>query len=782
MTTATRAFVRRAVANEFLWAAAFLAVLLAIFFDPIVRSHATFSSVANLQQYYYPWLDTAPVPPDPLYPQADQAVYVYPRQVFLTAALDRTGDIPRWNPMTLGGTPFLAESGSRLAYPPMLAVTYLFNPVHAHDVYVIGHLFAAGMAMFALMKELGARFAAALLSGVSWAFASYTMAWIMLEMLAAVVALLPLALLFVYRWHRRDSWSDLGGAALVLGLVLLGSSVELALLGFLVVVGCAAGLAVRRLVARGTDLRPRELVRPLAQLAVLAAGALAVGAAALLPFAALSERSQRGSLPASYQLQLSVPVDAFAAVLTPPAIPHDVAGRVAALNSTQVFVGTAAGCLALVGLARRRPGRILGAALVVLLFLFATGSVVARLTYALVPFLSRLAGTGRTLFLFDLGLAVLGGLGLDAVLRAVDRPRSPRRLAAGLVAVACVVTTSFQLLAYGRWVNPPFQERTAAQLFPPTPVVEAVKDAIGREPGRQRVLVVAPLAGPHILASTTGIALDLPLVNSYEPVVPANVSAIWRVVDGEEPGSAVATPWNKTFQPPFLASTVRTELLARLGVAAVVAPPGNGLGPGWSEPEAARRGLVRTYAGRDGQVFSLADRPPRAVVVDRATRVATAADALARFVSADFDVRREVVLEGGTAGVAESPGPGRPPVPATVEWLRDDPDRIRLSVASPTPGWLVLLDSWDRGWTATVNGRAVSVERANFTQRAVRIPAGTSAVAFSYRPAEVPFGVAATGLGAALLVALAAADEGRRRRRRAPVGPAPGPGVRDPLP
>ncbi|MEO6629863.1 MAG: hypothetical protein ABIP03_14995 [Aquihabitans sp.] len=776
--------VRRTVRSEYVWAAGLLALLTGVFFSPVIRSHATFSTVSNLQQYYYPWIDPAPTKaPEPLVPQVDQADYIHPRQVFIDTTLRRTGELPRWNPDTLGGTPFMAEAATRLAYPPYLAFTYLLNPVHFHDAYVMLHLFVAGMAMFALMKAFGARFSGALLSGVAWMFGSYTIAWAMLEMFPVVAALLPLALLLVYRWHSRDSRADLAAASLVLGLMLLGTSLELAFVAFVVAIGYAGVLGAWRLFIRRHTLGWRDVLIGLAEPALVGLGSLAVAAVVLLPFLALSDSSQRGPLPLSYQLEHSVPVRSFADVVQPPDIPADAPDRVVALISDQVFVGTATAVLAVIGLFRRRPGRAFGAVLVVVMFLFATGSVVARVMYVSIPFLSRLGGAGRALFVFDLGLVILGGLGLDTAVDAARRAATTVRhaprislapVAAAITASACIGVTSVQLLSYGRDVNAPFQSRAASALFPSTPVVDAVKDVTGRGAGRERVLVLSPVTGSYTMAGTVGLALDLPLVNGYELVVPANVSAIWRTVDGvEDPHSAVETPWNRTFQLLFSASTVKTDLLARLGVAAVLAPPGDGLGAGWSVPEALRRGLQRTYVGYDGQVFAVTDRVPRALVVGDATWVRTPTDAIDRFVSPTFDVRREVVIEGPQPTVGDARPAGSGAVPATIGWLQDDPNQVRLAVDSPSAGWLVLLDNWDPGWKATVGGRSAKMEKANFTQRAVRVPAGASVVTFTYRPSEIRTGRAVSAASATGLVGFLAVDQVGRRRRRAAPKPAP---------
>jgi hypothetical protein len=92
---------------------------------------------------------------------------------------------------------------------------------------------------------------------------------------------------------------------------------------------------------------------------------------------------------------------------------------------------------------------------------------------------------------------------------------------------------------------------------------------------------------------------------------------------------------------------------------------------------------------------------------------------------------------------------GWPLSEATVIEYGDD--AVRIGVDAPAPALLVLTDSWDAGWAATVDGEPAEIVRAYGAFRAVQIPAGASEVAFAYRPTEtyVGFGLmaaAATGL------------------------------------
>lgn len=60
--------------------------------------------------------------------------------------------------------------------------------------------------------------------------------------------------------------------------------------------------------------------------------------------------------------------------------------------------------------------------------------------------------------------------------------------------------------------------------------------------------------------------------------------------------------------------------------------------------------------------------------------------------------------------------------------------RVSLAVSAPQAATLVLSDAWHPGWLATVNGKPTPIQRANLIFRAVRVPAGDSAVIFSFEP------------------------------------------------
>ena len=83
-------------------------------------------------------------------------------------------------------------------------------------------------------------------------------------------------------------------------------------------------------------------------------------------------------------------------------------------------------------------------------------------------------------------------------------------------------------------------------------------------------------------------------------------------------------------------------------------------------------------------------------------------------------------------------------------------DRVRIAADLERPGYVVLVDTYDPGWKATVDGRRAPVLRANAAFRAVPVGAGRHVVEMVYRPLSVIVGAALSaaaalvGLGTAL--------------------------------
>ena len=141
------------------------------------------------------------------------------------------------------------------------------------------------------------------------------------------------------------------------------------------------------------------------------------------------------------------------------------------------------------------------------------------------------------------------------------------------------------------------------------------------------------------------------------------------------------------------------------------------------------------------------DPLPRTYVVGRA-RQADDTGAVALLLDPAFDLRGEIVVsDGANAGAP----PGRA---GTSRILEEHADRVVLEAELDRPGSVVLLDGYDPGWHARVDGQEAPVLRANLAFRAVPLPAGRHRVEMVYRPRGLWLGLGVAALSLMALVSI----------------------------
>lgn len=163
----------------------------------------------------------------------------------------------------------------------------------------------------------------------------------------------------------------------------------------------------------------------------------------------------------------------------------------------------------------------------------------------------------------------------------------------------------------------------------------------------------------------------------------------------------------------------------------------------------------RTLFPQPVRVYRVPDPRPRFYAVG-GVRPADAADGLTTVADPGFDPTREVILPDAPSRAPDAAFSG-------ACLLRERrPDRVRLEATLGQDGHVVLLDGYDPGWRATVDGRPAPVRRANIVFRAVPVPAGRHVVELVYRPRSVFLGLAVSGV-CVLLCGWVAVRGGRSR-------------------
>jgi hypothetical protein len=154
---------------------------------------------------------------------------------------------------------------------------------------------------------------------------------------------------------------------------------------------------------------------------------------------------------------------------------------------------------------------------------------------------------------------------------------------------------------------------------------------------------------------------------------------------------------------------------------------------------------------------------PRVYLSERPEPTASPVEPAAMVLRPDFLSGAVDVIE--THG---EPLPG-PAQDGTARIARYEPEDVRVHVETPQSAVLVLLDAYDKGWTATLeNGMDLPILRANALVRAVIVPAGNHVVTFSYQTPLLKAGAWASMAGVLLCLGLIVGQARRRSADRPP--------------
>jgi len=176
---------------------ALILLLTVIFFYPVIFEDKTFFAFDALLQVY-PWSHLAPDyrPQNTLI--TDPINIFYPSyRYYFTHVKDAT--LPWWYSLNFCGKPF--PSGVfPMNNPVVFLVNLLFALLTAHDVVLGLHLFAAGLFMFLYLKKIRLGLWPALIGAVGWMFNGHVMVWFEFEHIPIMAATLPAALYYLHRW------------------------------------------------------------------------------------------------------------------------------------------------------------------------------------------------------------------------------------------------------------------------------------------------------------------------------------------------------------------------------------------------------------------------------------------------------------------------------------------------------------------------------------------------------------------------------------------------------
>ncbi|MDR0330599.1 MAG: YfhO family protein [Chitinispirillales bacterium] len=153
----------------------------------------------------------------------DIALYEFPVRAFARMALF-SGEFPHWNPFTFGGMPFFA-TGTGMLYPANLFLSLL--PIgnsalwYLLQVVIVLHALIAGVCMYAYLRAHRRTYAASLFGAVAFMLGGYMVTHIIHPSIFFIAAWLPLIVLLLEKGigEVKLPYAVMGG--MLLGFVML---------------------------------------------------------------------------------------------------------------------------------------------------------------------------------------------------------------------------------------------------------------------------------------------------------------------------------------------------------------------------------------------------------------------------------------------------------------------------------------------------------------------------------------------------------------------------------
>ncbi len=744
--------------------------------------------------------------------------FYYPLYRFAGAEIV-AGRFPLWNPTLWGGMPFAADQQTGLFAPINLLAFVLARPFGYGTLewLVIANVWLAATLGYAFGRELGARRAAALLGGITFAFSGFMISQLGHYPMVAVAPWLPAIFLALRRALLRRSLPWTVALAVGLTLALLGGHQQIflyLLTGtglywlFLTWNGSPAAAwpsdlgAVRRWLA---GRFAGHWIVAGAQLGL--AGGLAVGLAApsLLLSLQMAALSIRSGISYSEALAYSLRPLHLITLLIPNAFgstPGTFIGAVGFSGEVWGYAGIVAlglGAFALVratAVARREAAFFAALAGLALAVSLGAATPLQGWFYAFVPGYSRIRASGRWLILVDFAIATLATLGAEGLLRLVARDLAAGRRLLGRVArglgVAVAVTVVALGLGYGALLTPRDPSGPLVQLLDSavaTLVLVALATglAFALARGRLSARALGPMLVALVVFDLFSATAPVPptnddplasfqhddataIIRAAAPVGPFRVDQSKLVETGWQPSWAATAGLESvsgTYDPLGLATYARYWDATRqrhdsprydlLGIRYVLLPPNDSPAGGAKFREVGR--------GKDFVIYENMTALPRAFLVGGAQPIATAEDAWTAINTQGFDPRATAYLGTPADGTDAPPTLNGGALQGQVAVTRPDGDELRATVESDRDAILVFGEVAYPGWRATIDGVATPLYTADYLFRAVRVPAGRHEIRLAFTPPLWHTGWAIAGGSAIIVAALLVVPPLLRRRR-----------------
>ena len=672
-----------------------------------------------------------------------------------------------WRTIRAGHWPWLTQNvfgGHSMIGAAQYAVFYPFNaifgwldPVVAYRWWMLGHVWIAAAGAFAWSWNRWRSRPGAIVTGVAYALNGFAVLHLVHPSFLAAVAWLPFAFLGVDLVGERWTWARASLVAVPIALIAFLGQPQLV---WMAALGCGLYSAALLLVRSHTWAATGRVA------GALTCG-LGIGAIQLVPLLAFSRTSVRPALSMTGSFEHSV-------------TPHDLlllgfpylfggASHGASFMASwtggdlQQEVGNYLGitilAAAVVGVIVLRRNRVVQALVAVTLFavLLAMGGSTpfGHFAYVVVPGAKEFRSWGRTLWLANLAVSMLAGLGVRELLRAPRRVAFRIAMAAGGLAVFVTAMPHIGALSGPLATGTPGTIARGAPIFLLLALAGAAAlAAVDRRAGMIAILVVCAVdmvsfadLAPWYGASANNRAVVNAIFDSSPPPfgLPHNASGgIDRWVSDSYNFRSLSLAKNllgvNGYDP-----LLQKDWAESAGGWRYDGDPARGdlWQPGWSADVLRvttavltnEAGTVDTSWRRDGSApggFTRWVRTPRladAYLVG-AIDLVTLPEVQSALRNPHANLLTSAYVEQQTPAMQDLTEPGRAGTVESADLL----DQGRIVVNAQRDALLVISQDWERGWHATVDGKSVPVVRTNGLVLGVAVPRCHHVVKIAFTP------------------------------------------------
>lgn len=706
-----------------------------------------------------------------------------PNLVFFRRAI-LSGQFPFWDPSAACGAPAFTNMTPAMLFPPQVLLGLAGATSWQKNVYILLLFWVCGWSCYYLLRLHRVSLVASITGGLVFLFSGGVQQIAHINFMVQVVACMPLLLISTRLFLNRPSWRRSSGLAFTFAFVALASFPPLLFSAFaFTVLYFATALLLER---------PPQIWSVVARFA--AAALLSGGMVAAYYLPTLLTVSQATHITAWYRTAgleflrpralfdlLSPTAGGGSSVYTLPIMEGNASGRL-------YYVGAAALFLGILGLGRTeravRPLQLAAAACTVLVLAKIFGVPPVQWV-AYLPLFNSLHYALYFGIIVAFAVALLAAIGMERLIQG--RVRLGMLIAGALPAAVLVASPwlfarhsgALEKIGAWRWIA----DYRLVVFFGAAALAIAGGSILLRRTRHGLQGAGALLA---LLLVIEGIVnATYPRQRRWDVFAhpPGYVTALQKMPPGSR--GFIAAALNANLQSAFgidtldslytFVSTRVFELYTRYAVPppwvflreATALPP---------DPVLDRAGiswLLLRHELKD-LIFNATSRRHDVVYQDDYVRIYTRGPVPRAFFSSDYVVtNRAAALEA----IATAPprqlvlenAPALPPQPNDTSDPTPLIDSSRLNsmslhVRAPRAGFLYMADTYDSGWSASVNGAETPILVANYAFRAVPVPAGDVVVRLRYLPRGFVVG---SGISvAALAIMTALFLRGSRRLQR----------------